>query len=462
MTRDGRPSAELARLINGYQVVAGDPCRRHARHRGPDRRRRPLERRPRYRDRLGSRGAVPAAASAGEPGRAHRAGRARVRAHTGGRLPALRRARAARRLGRAHRAALLLGGLGALAAHACAPARTRSAPAHGKDAWEYRRGAPGEGRALRPRDDGPVAGREPGAAGVLRLRPLRARSSTSAAAMAPCSPPSSPRNPEMRGVLFDQPSVVEGAGPLLEDGGRGRPLRDRRRQLLRVRARGRRRLHAQGDPPRLGRRRGDGDPARLPPRDARRRHAARDRARPGPAQRGAPRQAVGPQHAGDPRRARADARTNTRRCSAPPGSGSPASRRRGRATPCSRPCRVNRTPSLEPARWSRRRERPSVWGDVHNHSQGVARLGRIRRRSVGGRVRARRPRLPGPRRHAWPVGHLRGPGGDAPREPPGRRRHPARRHRRACVRQALGPAPAAPARDRCPRSRGRASRWGTR
>ena len=108
-------------------------------------------------------------------------------------------------------------------------------------------------------------------------------------------------HPGMRGVLFDQPHVVEGA--IL--GERGEVVGG---SFFDAVPAGRRRLRAQGGPARLGGRRRAGDPGPLPCRHPRPRRAAGRRARPRRAQRERRRQALGPQHAGRRRRARAHAR----------------------------------------------------------------------------------------------------------------------------------------------------------
>ena len=150
---------------------------------------------------------------------------------------------------------------------------------HGTDVWEWRAEPAGGERDLRRRDAVPDRTRSNRAIlDGVRLRRASARSSTSAAATALCSPRSSVPTRHARGVLFDQPHVVDRrrAGPRA----RRRPRRHRRRQLLRVRAGGRGRVRPQVDRPRLGGRGGDRDPPRLPRRDVAGGEAARDRADP--------------------------------------------------------------------------------------------------------------------------------------------------------------------------------------
>ena len=78
------------------------------------------------------------------------------------------------------------------------------------------------------------------------------------------------RYPEMRGILFDLPHVVERASGEPGAGRVGGPLRGRRRQLLRVDPRRGRRLLPAAHHPRLGRREGGAHPAERPHGDARR------------------------------------------------------------------------------------------------------------------------------------------------------------------------------------------------
>ena len=104
--------------------------------------------------------------------------------------------------------------------------------------------------------------------------------------------------PQLKGVLFDQPHVVEG----VDLGERGTVVGG---QLLRVRARGRRRVSPQVDHPRLGRRGFGRDP---PQREAKRRSAAPGRTDRRTAERGAGDEARRPEHARRPGRAGADAR----------------------------------------------------------------------------------------------------------------------------------------------------------
>ena len=79
---------------------------------------------------------------------------------------------------------------------------------------------------------------------------------------------------DSRGILYDLPSVVDGAGPTLEAAGVRRKMHPRWRLVLRCRARGRRRLRDEVDRPRLGRRGHATHPAQYPRGDRIGRHAA--------------------------------------------------------------------------------------------------------------------------------------------------------------------------------------------
>ena len=111
------------------------------------------------------------------------------------------------------------------------------------DVWDVPRATSGRGGDLRPGDDRHSrAASSTRVARRLRLRPRSARSSTSAAARAPCWPRSWRRTRPCAASCSTSRTSSRGAEPMLRRRGRGRPLRGRRRQLLRGGARGRRRL----------------------------------------------------------------------------------------------------------------------------------------------------------------------------------------------------------------------------
>ena len=297
------PSAALRRLVNGFQVSQAHPCRRHAGHRRPPVRGPAHERRARRRDGDRPRRPVPAPARARERGRAPRGGRPALRADADRRLPALRRRRAGRRLGRVHRPALLLAGVGRSAAldphRGGRVRRTCTASTRGAT------GAHPEEAAIFDRAMTDLARR----ASTLDARRLRLRAARHDRG----------RRRRPRGAAGEPPAGASGArgravrpAPRRRGGGRGTrrgrgrgPLPDGRRQLLRRRAGRRRCVRAARRAARLGRPAGRRDPRDVPPRDGRRRRAARDRARHRPAQRAARPEVLRPQHAGRSGRPRA-------------------------------------------------------------------------------------------------------------------------------------------------------------
>ena len=136
---------------------------------------------------------------------------------------------------------------GALLRRASGPARTRSSSRMGSASGSTALRTRMEERDLRPGDGSELQARHRFAASKPTISAASGRSSTSAAAMELCFTRYWRNTRGWTACLFDQPHVVEG----VDLGVRGSVVAG---QLLRVGARGRRRLPPEMDHPRLGRR----------------------------------------------------------------------------------------------------------------------------------------------------------------------------------------------------------------